>query len=338
MKIAIVGLSGCGKSTCFRAITQKTKRESEGLDPTKPHLGVVKVPDWRLEMLKSLFNPKKITPAEITFEDLPGFHIPHIKEIEALMEVLGVFAGRDPVKDMDDIGVEFILADTEVVKHRLSSLDKEMKQDRSPEKTREHETLLKCRECLERNMPIRSITLTHDEEKSIRGFQFLTGKPIVIVGNIGEDQTGSGVTGAIEAECARRGFKSVEFCAELEAEIADIDEPERGPFLKELGIEQLARDRVIDIAYQALGYITFFTTKGDETKAWPVKNGVTALEAAGKIHSDIQRGFIRAEIVNFTDLEACGSVQEARKKALVRLEGKEYVVRDGDIVDFRFNV
>jgi len=338
MKIAIVGFPGCGKSICFKAITGKKKSEVETLDPTKPHLGTVKVPDQRLERLNTFFNPKKLTPTEIIFEDLPGFHIPQIKEIEAIVEILGIFSERNPVKDFENMDIEFMLADLEIINKRLPGLDKELKQEKAREKILEKETLLKCKKTLEENKPLRDFELTPEEEKEIRGFQFLSRKPLFVLGNIDETQKSTDVTKKTEAYCKGKNIKFVEFCGKLEAEIADLDETEAGSFLKEMGIDKSARERVIELAYSALGYITFFTTKGSETKAWPVKEGTTAIEAAGKIHSDIQKGFIKAEVVNFKNLDKSGSMQEAKKKALLRLEGKEYKIKDGDIIDFRFNV
>jgi ribosome-binding ATPase YchF (GTP1/OBG family) len=345
MKIAIVGFPGCGKSTCFKAITQKKKSEFEALDPTRAHLGAVKIPDPRLEKLKNLFRPKKLTYAEIIFEDLPGFHIPQIKEVEALLGVLGLFAGRDPARDVADLDAEFMLADSEIINRRLPGLEKELRQNESREKILEREALMKCKEGLEGKAPLRGVGLTADEERAIRGFQFLSRKPLFILGNCGENQVvGGAVSAAADAAastmrrfCGTKGLKCVGFCAKLEAEIADLEESEKDGFLKELGIDETAREKVIELAYAALGYIMFFTVKGDETRAWPVKKGTGAIEAAGKIHSDIQKGFIKAEVVNFDDLMAAGSKEEAKKKALLRLEAKEYKIKDGDIIDFRFS-
>ena len=338
MKIAIVGFPGCGKSTCFKAITQKTKNEIEKLDPTKQHLGTVKISDPRLEKLKTIFNPQKLTPAEIVFIDLPGFHIPHIKEVEGLCEVLGLFSGRDPLKDIEDMELEFMLADSEIINRRLPGLEKELKQEASKEKELERKVLFKCKEFLGKNMPLRKLELAPEEERQIRGFQFLSKKPIFILGNIDEKQKSSDAVKKLESFSREKSLKCIEFCAKLEAEIADLEQSERGAFLEELGIEKTAREAVIELAYNALGYITFFTVKGKETKAWPIKSGQTAIEAAGGVHSDIQKGFIKAEVVNFNDLLSCGSLAEAKKKALLKLEPKEYKIRDGDIVDFRFNV
>lgn len=357
MKITIVGFPGCGKSTCFKAVTRKKKDEFEALDPTKAHLGAVKIDDPRLEKLKGIFHPKKLTRAEIIFEDLPGFHpsapsgrsgfrptkilgglhIPQIKEVEALMEILGLFSKPDPVKGIIDLDTEFMLADSEIIDRRLPGLDKELKQKKSGEKELEREALTKCKECLDNNKPLRILNLSAEEEKAVRGFQFLSKKPIFILGNCGENElSGEGVK-KMKDFCGEKGLKCIEFCAKLEAEIADLEENERDAFLSELGMGQSARKRVIELAYNAMEYITFFTVKGDETKAWAIKNGTPAIEAAGKIHSDIQKGFIKAEIVNFNDLITAGSREEAKKKGLLKLQAKEYKIKDGDIVDFRFS-
>lgn len=339
MKIAIVGFPGCGKSTCFKAITQKSKSETETLDPTKAHLGAVKIFDPRLKKLKTIFNPQKVTYAEIVFEDLPGFHIPQIKEVEALMEVLGVFSGRDPAKDIEDMEIEFILSDLEIVNHRLPSLDKELRQGEAREKILEREILEKFKANLEKNRALRDLSLTKEEEKEIRGFRFLSRKPLFILGNINEgEKSRADILRKLEDACRSKGFQCVGFSAKLESEIVDLEKAEREEFLKEMGIDRPAHEVVLGAAYKALGYITFFTVKGKEARAWAVKDGITAIEAAGKIHSDIQKGFIKAEVVNFDDLETCGALEAARKKALLKLESKEYKIRDGDVIDFRFNV
>jgi len=338
MKIAIVGFPGCGKSTCFKAITQKKKEEIEKLDPTKPHLGAVKIPDERLEKLRDIFKPKKLTHAELIFEDLPGFHIPGIKEVDSLMVVLGLFSGRDPAKDMALMDTEFMVSDLEIIDRRLPGLEKEIKQAESPEKKLEFQTLTKCRETLAKNAPLRSLELSPNEIKAVRGFQFLSRKPVFILGNTGENGSPEepGVK-KMEEYAKKTGLQCAGFCAKLEAEVADLEESEKEAFLKELGIDSSARDRVIELAEKALGCITFFTVKGDQTKAWLIKKDTEAIEAAGKIHSDIKKGFIKAEVINCADLMAAGSRDGARKKGLLKLESKEYKIRDGDIVDFRFS-
>lgn len=338
MKIAITGFSGCGKSTCFKAIAQKKKDETEKLDPTKQHLIAVKIEDVRLDKLGAIFKPKKTTHAEIIFVDLPGFHISQIKEMEAVMGVLGMFSGRDPAKDMEDMDIEFMLADLEIINHRLPGIEKELKQDKSAEKQLERGTLIKAREFLEKTMPLRDLALTIDEEKGIRGFQFVSRKPLFFLANISEIGQDGKTTHSIEAVTVKKNFRYAKFCAKLESEIVDLADSERESFLKELDIEKSASQAVIELAYEALGYVTFFTVKGSETKAWPVKKGIKAIEAAGEIHSDIQKGFIKAEVVNIDNLTACGSLAEAKKKAFLRLESKEYIVQDGDVIDFKFNV
>ena len=234
--------------------------------------------------------------------------------------------------------LEFMLADLEIITRRLPGLDKEIQQEKTREKLLEKDTLMKCKEILEKNKPLRELKLTDDEESQIRGFQFLSKKPIFMLGNIGENQTTNEIVKKLENFTKEKGFECIKFCAKLESEIIDLDESERDAFLKELGIDRPAREKVVELAYRALGYVTFFTVKGKETRAWPVKSQTSAIEAAGKIHSDIQKGFIKAEVIAFDDLVTCGSIGEAKKKGLLKLESKEYKVKDGDIIDFRFNI
>jgi len=339
MKIAIIGFPGCGKSTCFKAITKKKKEEAQTLDPTKAHLGAVKIPDQRLEKLESVFNPKKLTGSEIIFEDLPGFHVPQIKEVEALVEVLGIFSGRDPVADIENMDAEFILRDLEIINRRLPTLEKELKiPDPPSEKLTERDTLLSYRECLEKNRPLRDLEFKMHPGKEIRGFQFLSLKPIFILVNTDENRKSDDVKKKIEKVCREKKIRYTEFCAKFESEIVDLEEKEQKVFLKEMGFAEGSSERVIKDAYGALGYITFFTVKGSETKAWAIKSGTPAHMAAGKIHSDMEKGFIKAAVIGFDDLIRCGSMHEAKKKGLLKLEGKEYTIRDGDVVDFRFSV
>ncbi len=339
MKIAIIGFSGCGKSTCFKAITRKKKEEAQNHDPTKPRLGAVKIPDSRLEKLKSIFNPKKLTPAEITFEDLPGFYLPQIKKADAVMEVLGLFSGRDPAKDIENVETEFMLSDLEIINNRLGTMEKELKVPNPPaEALAERETLLLCRDFLEKNKPLRELELKAGPEKEIRGFQFLSRKPVFILANTEENRASGRLTEKVEKLCREKKIEYSEFCAKLESEIADLDEKEKELFLGEMGFEKKTPEKIIRRAYDSLGYITFFTVKGGQAKAWPLKAGTSAFLAAGKIHSDIQKGFIKAEIIGFDDLVSCGSMQNAKKKGLLKLEPKEYTIRDGDVVDFRFSV
>ena len=338
MKIAIVGFPGCGKSTVFKAVTQKREEETAKLDPTKPHLGTIKILDPRLEKLKSIFSPKRLTPAEFMFEDLPGFRIPDIKEVEALMAVLGVFSGSDPARDIGNLDTEFMLADLEIITKRLPGLEKEIKQSHSKEKDLEKTTLLKCKDILEKGAPLRNMEFTKDEDKIVRGFQFVSKKPVFFLGNIDEKQKDSAEVRKAKETCKGKNFKFMEFCARLESEIVDLEDSEREDFLKEMGITESASSRVSEFAVRTLGYITFFTVKGTETRAWLLREGSTAIEAAGKIHSEIQKGFIKAEVINFKDLVSSGSVAAAKSGALLKLEGKGYIIQDGDIVDFKFSV
>lgn len=338
MKIALVGFSGSGKSTCFKAIVQKTGDHFKHQDPTKPHLETVKIPDARLEKVASVVKPEKTTHAELVLEDLPGFHIPQIKDVTALIEVIALFSGRDAVKDIGNMDVEFMLADLEIIQKRLASLDKESKQGPSKEKEAERDVLKKGKNLLEKDRPLRYLELSADEDKIIRGFQFLSRKPVIALVNVYEKQRGAEEVKEIVRFCGSKNLKPVEFCAEIEAEIADLEDSEKEAFFKEYGIEKSSRDNIIRAIYEELGLITFFTTKGEEAKSWIIRKGTSALEAAGKIHSDIKRGFIKAEVLGFDDFTACVSLQEARQKGFLKLEGKDYEVRDGDIIDFKFNV
>lgn len=333
MKIAIVGFAGSGKSTVFKALTGFEKIAS-----AKPALGTVRIEDEKLINLASIFKPKKITNEELVFVDLPGFNLAQAKEIESLMDVVGVFSGRDYAKDIDNMQLELMLSDLSIAEKRLSGLDKELRQTPSAEKEIEKKALAKCKESLDKNTPLREIKLGHDEERVISGFQFLTRKPVFILANLEENQLNTSLSNEIESYCKKKNLRSIGFCAKIEAEVRDLNPEERGEFIKALGLEQSALEKVLRIARDVLGLITFYTVKGDETKAWSVPAGTQAIDAAGKIHTDIKKGFIKAEVVGYNDLIQCGSLAEARSKGLLRLEGKEYIVKDGDIIDFKFNV
>ncbi len=336
MKIAVIGFQGCGKSTVFKALTGSQK-----IDPSKPNLGRVKVKDERLESLASIFKPKKKTSEELIFVDLPGFNLASIKEIkgvEAVMHVIGVFSGRDYIKDIESMELEFMLSDLSIIEKRLPHLEKELKSRPSKEFEIEKKALLDCKESLEKNKPLRELKLGSDEVKVINGYQFLSKKPVFILVNSEEGQIPSKIRDEINAYCKKNDLKSAAFCAKIEAEIQDLETEERAEFIKGLGLEKSAAEKVIETARGILGLITFFTVKGDETKAWSLPKDTTAIEAAGKIHTDIKKGFIKAEVIGYDAFIKCGSFAEAKSKGLLKLEGKEYVVKDGDIIDFRFNV
>jgi len=339
MRVAIIGFPGSGKSTVFKAITDSKKEPGKQEDATKPALGTVKVKDPRLQKLFDMFTPKKITYEEFVFHDLPGFNLSLIKNVDAIIHVIGVFSGRDYKKDISDMETEFMISDLAIIEKKLESLQKELKSKPSVDKELEKNTLLKCKQALDANLPVRTAKFTKEEEKSIIGYQFLSKKPLFCVANLGEEDLRSGLPAEINGYSAQSGMKIISLSAKAEAEIKDLDESEREMFAKELGVTDFGAGKIVRAARELAGVMVFFTGsyKGDEVRAWPITVGMNAQEAAGKIHSDIQRGFIRAEVVSYEDFVKCGSLQEAKAKGLLRLEGKEYIVKDGDIITFYHN-
>lgn len=336
MKIGIIGLPGSGKSKIFEAITGIPKEKLQR-EVGKPHIGVISVPDERLNILGSIFKPKKLTYVEFTFEDMPGYNVKQIREVDALLCVLGAFSNRDVIKDLVSIEADIILTDLESIQNRLPRLEKELRSGK-PELKKEKEVLLKCKEQLEKEKCLSDLEFNLDEEKLLKGYQFLSLRPILAVMNVSEDKIKSPIPQELQNYGAKKDIKIIKFCAEIEKEISELKESERLDYLKEMGIEKSAKEKILKASFELLNLINFFTIKGNENKAWAIKKGTIALEAAGKIHSDIKRGFIKAEIINFEKFNECGSMNEAKARGLLRLEAKEYVVKDGDIIDFRFNV
>jgi len=334
----MTGLSGSGKSTVFSAITQLSRKEGEYAGGLKPQLGVVKVPDARLDDLGKIFNSEKITHVELTFSDIPGFNVAHLGDVDALVCVIGAFYSEDPVKDAEEVEANFILRDSEILQHKLPQMEKEIRAGKIDEK-KEFEVLSKCKEPLSKDIPLRSLGLTKEERKLIRSYQFLSLKPVLLVSNIAETDIDKGSPPALIDYVGKKNLNMIEFCGKTELDILDVPEGERKSFLKEMGIDLMARDKFIKAAFDLLKIISFFTVKGKESRAWTVRKGTVALEAAGKIHTDMKKGFIRAEAINYRDLVKCGGkLTEARAHGLLKLEGKDYVVEDGDILDIRFNV
>ena len=335
MKIGIVGLPGSGKSTVFDAITQRASRQDRDL--TKPHLGTIFVPDERLDYIASIVKPKKVTCSEITFSDMPGYNPKQIQEVDALVVCLGAFSGRDLLKDLKDFEADVLLRDLDVIQNRLAKIDKEIKRGIRDLKN-EHDALLLCKESLEKERGLLFLKLTAIQEKQIAGFQFLSKRPLIVVANISEEQIEKGASKAIEGHIREKGLKAIEFCGKIESEIAELPERDRPAFLKDAGIEKSAREKFIQASYEMLKMMHFYTTKNNESRSWMIREGTAALDAAGKIHTDIKRGFIRAEVVNFKDFKECGSLHAAKEKGHFKVEGKEYIVQDGDIINFRFDV
>lgn len=356
MQIGLIGLPQSGKTTLFNLLT--------GGDYSGGHaqvrVGTAKVPDPRLDYLAKLFNPRKITPATIQFTDLAGFlpgqsdraklneFLQGVRKSDALVHVIRVFendvlphplGGVDPVRDAGEVETELLLADLQVAESAVNRL--QMSRKRSKEEEAQLPLLERCRAALEEGRPVRELGFDEEARRLLRGYAFLTGRPIIVAANLSEGQLRAGdYPGrlALHDYCRNHGEEVVEFCGAVESEIAALDEADRAEFLAEYGLEETGIARIARAAYRALGLISFLTAGEEEVRAWPIRKGLTAKEAAGKIHSDIEKGFIRAETVAFTDLQAAGSVKAAREKGLWRLEGKDYIVRDGDVITFRFNV
>lgn len=343
MKIALIGLPFSGKTTVFNAITGQVPKEEAY--QTKPQIGTIKVPDQRLNELSKIFQSQKTTYVEISFVDLPRkkdsdkglFDRSYIKQLDAFLHVIKFFEDGNPIGDYEGIKTEFILLDLEVAQNILNRLDKELP-GKKKEESIEYKILDKCRQALEKEMPLRDTSLTKDEKKLLGGYQFLTLKSEVVIANISEEQIGKEVSKKLIDLPQFKNLQILEFCGKIEAEINQLKEEEQRPFLKDLGITKPAREKTIESIYKALDLVTFFTVVGKEARGWSIPCQTRAVEAAGKIHTDMQRGFIRAEVVNYNDFIECGSMQEAKHKGRLKSEGKDYIVQDGDIINFKFSV
>ncbi|RMG63195.1 MAG: redox-regulated ATPase YchF [Calditrichaeota bacterium] len=361
MEVGIIGLPYSGKSTLFSTLTGQAVPPTSGAGRVEVHRGVVQVPDPRLDALSEIFKPRKKVPATIEFLDVGGVEsekgrggfdaqfLQILKNTDALCLVLRDFdneyfphpAGRiDPRADFQLVETEFLLSDLAIVENRLARLEKQLMKARDEQGQRELALLKRCAAQLEQEKPLRELSFTEEEEKQLKGFQFLTAKPLVVVINI--DETKIQDAGRIEAAfadlAAQPGVVVVALCAKIEQEISQLEEAERKEFLQELGIEEPALPRMIRATYQLLGLISFFTVGEDECRAWTIRKGTPAQKAAGAIHSDLERGFIRAEVVHYDQFIKFKSLAACREKGLLRLEGKDYIVQDGDIITVRFNV
>jgi GTP-binding protein YchF len=342
MKIGLVGYPGSGKSTVFGALTGMAVETGYGAG--KANLGVVKVPDSRVDALAGLYSPKKTTYAEITFTDLGGKGegvdravLNEMRNVDALCQVLRAFPDAtgeagDPLAELTGLETETLLADLEVVEQRIARLAK----DRS--NPRELALLERVRESLENEQPVRSLELSEEEAKSLSGYALLTGKPLLLVLNVAENDVAAPVPDALAKAAADRGVGLIALSAAVEMDIAQLDASEQGEFLESLGLPEPAKNRFIRAAFDLIDLISMLTAGPDECRAWPVPRGIRAPRAAGKIHSDIERGFIRAEVIRCDDLLAHGSEAKCKEAGALRVEGKEYVIQDGDVVNFRFNV
>jgi ribosome-binding ATPase len=359
----IVGLPNVGKSTLFNAITQAGALSANYPFATiDPNVGIVEVPDSRLEKLTELVNPKKTVPTAFEFTDIAGIvkgaskgeglgnqFLSHIRQVDAICHVVRAFEDEnithvsgqvDPITDIETINLELILADLETVSKRMDRVAK-MARQKDKEAVAEYAVLEKLKEALEEETPARAVEFSTDQQKSVKGLHLLTSKPILYVANVSEDEIGEADNDKVKQIrefAAQENAEVIVVCAKIESEIAELDGDEKDEFLDDLGIEESGLDQLIKATYNLLGLATYFTAGEQEVRAWTFKEGMTAPQAAGIIHTDFERGFIRAETVSYDDLVDAGSMGVARDRGRVRLEGKEYLVRDGDVIHFRFNV
>ncbi|RMH40159.1 MAG: redox-regulated ATPase YchF [Deltaproteobacteria bacterium] len=347
MKIGLVGYPGSGKTTVFNALTGLSAETGFGGKAGKANLGAVKVPDERVDALAALYSPKKITYAEVAFTDVPAAASGHgldratlnsMREVDALCQVVRAFASDalpeppDPLAEISGLQTECILADLEIVERRIERLAK----DRSS--PRELDLMQRIRGWLEAETPLRACELSAEELKMISGYRFLTLKPVLVVVNLDEAAIAEPIPSDIARAATDRGLGTVALSARVEMDIAQMPEADQPEFYESLGLHESARNRFLSAAFALLDLISMLTAGEDECRAWPIRRGTPAPKAAGKIHSDIERGFIRAEVIHWKDLVELGSEARCREAGKLRVEGKDYIIQDGDVVHFRFNV
>lgn len=364
LKAGIVGLPNVGKSTLFNSITKKNILAANYPFATiDPNIGVVTVPDKRLEFLENMYIPNSLVPTTFEFTDIAGLvkgaskgeglgnkFLSHIREVDAIVEVVRCFndeniihveGGVDPIRDIEIINLELILADLEIIENRIDKIAKKAETTKDKEALKEVETLKRAKESLLNNQALRLVEFDEDELLILKPFNFITLKPIIYVANVIEDDIALGeneYTKLVQEYAGKENAGVITMCAKIESELAELEESDKMAFLKDLGISYSGLDKLIFATYDLLGLQTFFTVGKDEVRAWTFKKGTNAKKCAGLIHSDIERGFIKAEIMKFNDLEELNDEKKVQEAGKLYLEGKDYVMQDGDIVYFRFNV
>ena len=360
MKLGVVGLPNVGKSTLFNAMTKAGAAAANYPFCTiEPNVGVVAVPDERLDKLAALYDSKKITPTTLEFVDIAGLvkgaskgeglgnkFLSHIREVDAIVHVVRCFEDENithvdgsvsPVRDMETINLELIFADLETLERRLAKAQSMLKADKKYQE--DVDRLCKMQAWLESGKPLRSMPVDEEFAAFVAEQFLLTVKPVIYVANVDESGlVGNAYTKEVEEEAKKEGAESIVLCAKLEEDLAALDDEEREMFMSEYGLEKSGLDKLVSASYRLLGLISYLTAGEKETRAWTIVKGTKAPQAAGKIHSDFEKGFIRAEIVDYETLLECGSFQAAKEKGKVRSEGKDYVMRENDVVLFRFNV
>ncbi|MEW6571370.1 MAG: redox-regulated ATPase YchF [Nitrospirota bacterium] len=359
VRVAITGLSNSGKTTVFNALTRQNIETT--IYPTiesRPNIGIVKVPDARLDRLSEILKPEKTTYATIEFIDYIGLTkgdieqnrrvFDLIKDVDAMTQVVRAFGDSsivhpmgpvDPIRDIETVELELIFGDLDLIEKRLDRMKDLLKRGKKPDEL-EKKVLLKCKDFLNKEVPLREANLDEEEQKALRHLQFLSIKPETVVLNIGENDLKTDRLKELKSAISERltTLPLLIMCAKIEMELAQLPSEEARLFFDDLGIDEPASEKLIRACYSLLGLVTFFSTAGREVRAWSIKKGTLAQKAAGKVHTDIERGFIRAEVISFDDFISAGSMHVAKDKGLLRLEGKSYEIKDGDIVNFRFNV